>query len=121
MPQDSGPLLFVLYLSDFRNVVRHCKYTFYADDLHIYLHYRPHDIQACILELNADIAEIIAWADGNGLMLNSDKTQAILLGSARYVNGIDYGSLDGIAIGNVNIDFSTSVKYLGITITNMLA
>lgn len=46
IPQGSvfGPLLFVLYLIDFKNILKHCKYCFYTDDLVIYYHGEPRDI-----------------------------------------------------------------------------
>lgn len=51
-----GPLLFSLYISDFNGILRHCKYNFYADDLQVYLHCEPQDLQGGILKLNEDIA-----------------------------------------------------------------
>lgn len=32
-----GPLLFILYINDFCEVLRDCKYSLYADDFQIYL------------------------------------------------------------------------------------
>ncbi|KMQ83924.1 rna-directed dna polymerase from mobile element jockey-like protein [Lasius niger] len=87
VPQGSvlGPLLFTLYLSDFRNVLKHCKYNFYADDLQAYLHCKPRELSDAILKVNEDINAVINWSFANGRILNSDKTQAIIFGTSRYV------------------------------------
>ena len=124
VPQGSvlSPLLFTLYVSDIGSILQHCKYNFYADDLQIYLHCKPSDIDNGVSAVNEDIKSIVQWAGGCGLLLNSAKTQAILFGSARYINAIE---LDGfrttIKINDSPINMSSHVKYLGVTISNTLA
>jgi len=123
VPQGSvlGPLLFVLYLSDFGEILRHCKYNFYADDLMIYLHAEPGDLTRAIEQLNEDIRHVEDWACRNQLSLNSDKTSAMILGTARYINNISTDMIPQIRVSNVAIQFKESVVYLGITISNTLA
>lgn len=123
VPQGSvlGPLLFTLYLSNFRQVLRHCKYNFYADDLQIYLHHKSHSVHEAILRVNEDIQAVIDWSTTNNLSLNPDKTQAIIIGTSRYVNSIDLCSVLGIMVGTSTIHYTTSVQYLGITILNNLS
>ncbi|XP_020295078.1 uncharacterized protein LOC109860420 [Pseudomyrmex gracilis] len=57
VPQGSvlGPLLFVLYLGDFAKLLSHCKYSFYADDLVLYLHCEPRELSHGIAKVNSDI------------------------------------------------------------------
>lgn len=45
-PQGSvlSPLLFSLYLTDIKYILRHCKYNFYTDDLLVYLHCEPKNL-----------------------------------------------------------------------------
>jgi len=76
VPQGSvlGPLLYAIYVSDMCNVLNHCKYNFYADDLQIYLHCKPCHLQNGIRQVNEDIESIVNWAHSSGLMLNSTKT-----------------------------------------------
>jgi len=60
----------------------------------------------------------------NGFLLNASKTQAMIMGiPQRYFNVIDYiasrqKSLPDMMVGGTVIQFSTHVRYLGITISN---
>ncbi|CAL1671726.1 unnamed protein product [Lasius platythorax] len=60
VPQGSvlGPLLFSLYLSDFREVIGCCEYSYYADDLLIYLSGPPDRINESITQMNKEIDAI---------------------------------------------------------------
>jgi len=122
VPQGSvlGPLLFVLYLSDFGDTLRYCKYNFYADDLLIYAHADPADLVGAIQRVNEDIRYVVEWAASNKLTLNSGKTSAMILGTARYVKSISLDTVPCICVDNVSIQYRESVIYLGITISNIL-
>lgn len=122
MPQGSvlGPLLFVLYLPDFKDTLRHYKYNLYADDLQIYLHCKPGELTDYIAKVNEDISHIIHWTTQNKITFNSTETQAIIIGSLRYKNAFDFLSLPKVTVGGAVVQYSTQVKYLGIIITNTL-
>lgn len=116
-----GSLLFVLYISDIRDTLHYCKYNCYADHLQIYLHCEPSNLQNGISSINEEINSIINWADSNGLTLNPAKTQAIIFGTARYINAIDLENLPSISIGEAMVQLSKQVRYLGVTISNTLS
>lgn len=118
VPQGSI-LLFILYISDLKDILRYCKYNFYADDLQIYLHCVPRYLHNGILD--EDIESIVQWTKQNGFLLNSDKTQAILFDTARYTNAIDHECLPNIMVDEVAVQFSSCVKYLGVYVTGTLA
>lgn len=123
LPQGSvlGPLLFTLYLLDFGRVPRHCKYSFYADDLQVYMHCEPRDLVEAIFRINEDIEAIQDWSLANDLLLNSGKTQAIIVGTSRYINAIDLTIIPKIRVNGAVLQYSTSVRYLGVTIMNTLS
>lgn len=123
VPQGSvlGPLLFTLYVSDIYKALQHCKYNFYADDLQIYLHCEPHHLRNDIPKINEDIRSIVHWAEACGLTLNPAKTQAIIFGTARYINKIELDESMAIKINETAVQLSTNVKYLGVTINNTLS
>lgn len=123
VPQDSvlGALLFVLFVSDIGGVIKKCKYNLYADDLQIYLHSEPRNLHDNIDKVNEDIKSLIKWSENNELILNPEKTQAILFGMARYINEIVVDNLPRLKIGDSIVTCSSNVKYLGISITNTLS
>lgn len=83
VPQGSvlGPLLFTIYTSDLSSCLRHCRYNSYADDLVIYLHWDPHDVHNGIKRITEDIQRINEWSISNAMVINSTKTQAIIIGT----------------------------------------
>ena len=122
VPQGSvlGPLLFSLYLSDFREIIDCCEYSYYADDLLIYLSGPPDRINEYIIQMNKEIEAIRSWATLNGLKLNDSKTRAMIVGSARHLNYIREIRDRNVMVGNSTVPFSESVKYLGVSITETL-
>lgn len=55
------------------------------------------------------------------LLLNEQKTKAIVIGTRRFIAGIPFGSLPSITVGNVDIPFSIEVSCLGVTISSTLS
>ena len=50
------------------------------------------------------------------LTINTKKITAMILGIARYINNISYVGLPHIIVGDAQIPYSDSVKYLGLII-----
>lgn len=55
-----GSLLFVTYISDLEDALRHSNYSFYADNLTIYIHCNPRGIVDVVGRLNEDVSYIVA-------------------------------------------------------------
>ncbi|KMQ86836.1 zinc finger miz domain-containing protein 1-like protein [Lasius niger] len=108
------------YVSDFRYVLQHCKHNLYADDLQVYLHCKPKEISDAILRVNEDINAIIDWSSANNFILNPDKTQAIIMGTSRCINALELHSLPRIKVDTAEIEYSSSVKYLGVVVSRLL-
>lgn len=57
----------------------------------------------------------------NSYLIGIKKTQAIVFGSARYINVINLQGLPSIRVDDVTVQFSSYIKYLGITISSTLS
>ena len=75
----SGPLLFIFYINDMPNIVKHFKVLLYADDTLLCYSSKS----ACDIEknVNEDLNLISQWLDQNLLTLNCKKSKFILFGS----------------------------------------
>lgn len=77
--------------------------------------------EIAIIEVNEDIKSIINWFNNNGHILNSDKMQAIIFDTAKYINTVNFECLlSRIEIEGSTVLFSTNVKYLNIIISSTL-
>ena len=120
VPQGSflGPLLFCLYVNDFRNILQGCivKHIFYPDDLQIYLHTTKDKILESIARLSEAAKLVSGWAKGAGLRLNTSKTKAILFDS-KMGDIVNVMSLPGVEMqSGVLIAFSSEIMSLGVTL-----
>lgn len=64
--------LFILYLNDFRHILRNCKYNYYADDLFIYFHAKSKNLPKVIREVNDNIVRVIDWTTENNCQSEED-------------------------------------------------
>lgn len=58
----------------------------YADDLQLYRHFKIDDLVPVFDAINADLVSIHNGAKSFGLVLNSSKSQALLIGSRFLLN-----------------------------------
>lgn len=121
VPQGSvlGPLLFSIYIQTLLDRTS-CRYHLFADDLQIYVHTSPEQFAEDVNKLNFDLALISKKASSMGLVLNTLKTQCIIIGTRRTLSGLD-GRCCEIELNGSKIPYSKTVKNLGIIMDETLS
>ena len=122
VPQGSvlDPLLFALYISPVDNVVAAHRVHLhqYADDTQLYVALRPTDVlpfdvvSHCVSDVSRQFLE-------NGMLLNPNKTEAVLFGTRAQWKKFDTPA--GIDVAGVEVAFSSTVKLLGVTLDEDLS
>lgn len=116
-----GPLFFLCFTSDIGKILKTAKHAMYADDLGVYIPDLPSDLGTAVDTLSIEASAIETWAVKNNLLLNAGKTQAIIIGSNKFINAIYAKNIPKVKVEGTEIEFSEEVKYLGIIIDSKLS
>ena len=118
VPQGSvlGPMFFTMYIKplsaiiDSHSIIHHS----FADDLQLQTPAPPDRISELLHSMQSCICDVKAWATANILKHNDNKTELMLVTSNRtkHLHSLP----TSVTIGNAQIPFKKSVKYLGITL-----
>lgn len=111
VPQGSilGPILFSIFSADISKIIKYSKFHMYADDLNIYMSFNCQDFETAKNYINLDLLNINSWANSNSLMINANKTQAIMFSK----NNIDVVN-HNLYIDDTVIVWKNEVKCLGL-------
>ena len=114
VPQGSilGPLLFLIFINDLPQYLKHCKSILYADDTLLYYSARTeNELQD---KINEDLDSLSQWLNNNLLTLNYEKTKFMIFANKKQSTNVD------ITIQNKKVSQETSFKYLGVTLSSDL-
>ena len=113
IPQGSvlGPLLFIIYINDFSNVLTKLKSVHYADDTTLY--FSGGSVEEVVDVVNGELKEVDSWLICNRLSINFKKTHYMII-SNRNVYNMD------LNLRNKRLKKCSVVKLLGIWIDDRL-
>ena len=119
IPQGSvlGPFLFSVYVSPIVDVISAHKIQFhqYADDTQLYVRIES-DVDVKRLEMCT--LAVRDWFTENGMLLNPDKSEVLLVAS--QANAKKFANGSGVSVAGSQIAYSVKLKSLGITLDQSL-
>ena len=118
VPQGSslGPLLFLLYINDFRLCLSETSSGHFADDTFII--YNSKKTKTIETIINTELKHVVKWLRLNRLSLNASKTELIFFHSKRHTLNYDNISIKFCGTKLIPVDH---VKYLGMYIDKHLS
>lgn len=121
VPQGSilGPILYILYSADIVKCIHLCRYHLYADDLQLYLPFKPNSCDEAVSMLNDELGRISNWCDKNSLILNPRKSKLILMGTPKNVARFDSISFN-VVIDGEKIERVDKARNLGLIFDSQL-
>ena len=113
-----GPLFYTLYVAPIAGIIAsfNVNHTQYADDTQLYIALdgtnTENNISSCV-------EAVKDWLTLDGLSLNSDKSEAIVIGTSARQRV--EGAVNAVSLGASSIAVSESVRSLGVTIDSTLS
>ena len=106
--------MFLLYINDLPLNIQDAKLVLFADDNNILI--KEKNIDAVEERLTRLIKQFEVWFSNNSLIVNTDKTKAVLFQLNKTCNLV----MPKIVFKNVELSYTSEVKFLGINTTSNL-
>ena len=108
VPQGSslGPLLFLIYINDFRLCLNETKSAHFADDTFIL--YNSKKLKTIEIIVNTELKEVAKWLNLNKLSLNAGKTELFFFHSHQH--SLNYDNIS-IKCNGVKLSPVDKIKY----------
>ena len=120
VPQGSilGPLLFIIYMNDLPDCLKHSKVILYADDSTLYI--TGDDKPLLYNNMKYDLERLVDWFRANKLSLNLNKTNCVLF-RPNKINLENISDNYTLKVGSEIIQEVSCVKFLGLILDQFLS
>ena len=112
-----GPLLYVIYTSNFSNYIKNCSSHFYADDSQLYLSFSLGELQRAVAQMNSDLTALVDASRDHCLKINPSKSAVMLMGSRFALDAVGQFR---VTITGVELPVVESAKSLGVILDSRL-
>ena len=123
VPQGSvlGPLLFTAYISPIAGIadLYRINQQQYADDTQLFISLSPSNYLSDLDNLTNCLDSLHVWFCANGMALNPDKSEAILVGTRQRSSS--YSNLTTVNVAGSQIPLADHIKILGVTLDKNLS
>ena len=109
-----GPLLFLLYINDFKNCTSSLDLHLFADDSNLFFSHK--NLAQLEMIINVELAHVQTWLSTNKLSLNIDKSIYILFHPPQKKVNISIK----LNINDTSLKEKPRIKYLGIMLDSNL-